>query len=386
MAVLEALTTGNGTITAEKLNATMKSYLGKETNFTGDGPWQYQGEEGAYAITSSGSVAKGWITNYNAKGSAESVTNGTITLSIGDYINYDPGTEAEYMPEAGTVQETTYYVAGPDSSPEKVTQLWLCANAEDYQKLLDEGKVKKGTGYSYNSKYSASDTQVGDTKWKVIGADEETGELLIMATDVIKTTNKDNKKVAKKLVFSGITGYLYGIEELNKVCNVYGQGKGATGGRSLTYDDVEKTIGIKRGNPNPEYTYTWTPNSNEKHSPSYNGGTNYLNYWHTKADEKLAQAYINGGYKDKSLLETTSTGVFNFYNTTTGKWETNTQELNGLKETKTIGKIKPNYTSYYVKSSEDAKATKGYDIIFKTGDGNTINENTTAEDGSKVRR
>ena len=252
--------------------------------------------------------------------------------------------------------------------------------------MLDKGKVEKGTGYLYNQTYSASDTKVGDTKWKVIGADEETGELLIMATDVIKTTDEKDKIVAKKFVIRGITGYLYGIDELNKVCNVYGQGKGATGGRSLTYDDVEKTIGVKRGNPNPEYTYTWTPNSNEKHSPSYNGGTNYLNYWHTKADEKLAQAYINGGYKDKSLLKTTSTGVFNFYNTTTGKWETNTQELNGLKEIKTMGKIKPNYTSYYVKSSEDAKATKGYDIIFKTGDGNTINENTTAEDGSTVRR
>ena len=362
----------------------MKTYLGKETNFTGNGPWQYQGEEGAYAITSNGNVSKGWITINDKNGAPSQVTNGTIILNIGDCINYDPGTEAEYTPEAGTVQEITYHVTGPDSSPEKVTQLWLCANAEDYQKLLDEGKVEKGTGYLYNQTYYASDTQVGNTKWKVIGADEETGELLIIAADVIKTTDEKDKIVAKKFGIRGITGYLYGIDELNKVCNVYGQGKGATGGRSLTYDDVGKIIGKSRTTNGNTYEYTWTPNSNEKHSPSYDGGKNYLNYWHTKANEESAQAYIDGGYKDKSLLKTTSTGVFNFYNTVTGKWETNTQELKGLAETKTIGTVKPDYVGYGSVTTEQ-KATKGYDVIFKTGDGNIINEDTTVN-GTTVRR
>lgn len=60
----------------------------------------------------------------------------------------------------------------------------------------------------------------------MIGADEETGDLLIFA----------NNKVSD-LRLQGITGYLHGVEELNNVCNVYGHGKGATGGRSLTFDD-----------------------------------------------------------------------------------------------------------------------------------------------------
>lgn len=69
-------------------------------------------------------------------------------------------------------------------------------------------------------------------KWKVLGADDETGELLIVAADVLKNTDNSTKK----LVLKGITGYLNGVEELNKVCQVYGKGKGATGARSINYE------------------------------------------------------------------------------------------------------------------------------------------------------
>ena len=64
-----------------------------------------------------------------------------------------------------------------------------------------------------------------------------------------------------------------------------------------------------------------------------------MSYWHTKADEQSVKDYNASNPKDKTFLKTTSTGVFNFYNTTTGKWETNIQELNGLTETKTIGPV-----------------------------------------------
>lgn len=51
-----------------------------------------------------------------------------------------------------------------------------------------------------------------------------------MAADVLK--NEDG--TIKLMRFKGITGYLYGVDELNKICNIYGNGKGATGGRSIT--------------------------------------------------------------------------------------------------------------------------------------------------------
>ena len=362
MAALEALTIGNGTISKNTLKTSMKSYLGQDVELVGEGPWKYEGTDGVYVINESGTVKSGWMCNYDKNGAPESVTNGKVTLNIGAYINYDPGTEESYTSPTGTYQQVSYYVTGPDSN--KITQLWGCANASDYQKMLDDGTVQKGNGNS-NQTFVASNAS--NVKWKVLGADDETGELLIVAADVLKNTDNSTQK----LVLRGITGYLNGVEELNKVCQVYGKGKGATGARSINYEDIGKVIGRKRGTNTASYTYTWTADSNTNHSPSYNGGKNYLGYWHTKADEQSVKDYNASNPKDKTLLKTTSTGVFNFYNTTTGKWETNTQELNELTETKTIGTVKPDYVGYSSVTAEQ-KATKGYDVVFKTDAGEEI--------------
>ena len=340
----------------------MKSYLGKETNFTGNGPWQYQGEEGAYAITSDGNVTKGWITLNDENGAPLQVNNGKITLNIGDYINYDPGTEGTYTSPVGTYQQTTYNVTGPDSKG--VTHLWNCDNASDYQKMLDEGTVQKGNGDS-NQTYLASDAK--NVKWKVIGADEKTGELLIVAADVLKNTDNSTKKLSLR----GITGYLNGVEELNKICSIYGNGKGATGARSIDYDDIGKAIGRTKSTNTPSYTYTWTADSNKNHAPAYNNSSDYLKYWCTKADEQSVKKYCESDQKDKSLLKTTSTGIFNFYNLASGKWETNTQELNGLAETKTIGTVNSDYVGYG-SVTEEQQTTRGYDVVFKTDTGKEI--------------
>ncbi len=362
MAALEALTLGNGTISKNTLKTSMKSYLGQDVELVGEGPWKYKGTDGVYVINESGTVKSGWICNYDKNGAPESVTNGKVTLNIGDYINYDPGTEESYTSPTGTYQQVSYYVTGPDSN--KITRLWRCANASDYQKMLDDGTVQKGNGHS-NQTFAASNAS--NVKWKVLGTDDETGELLIVAADVLKNTDNSTKK----LVLRGITGYLNGVEELNKVCQIYGKGKGATGARSINYDDIGTVIGRKRGVNIESRTYTWIANSNTNHSPSYNGGKNYLKYWHTKADEKSIKDYDASNPKDEKLLKTTSTGVFNFYNTATGKWETNTQELNGLTETKTIGIVKPDYVGYESVTAEQ-QATKGYNVVFKTDAGEEI--------------
>ena len=230
--------------------------------------------------------------------------------------------------------------------------------------MVDEGTVQQGNGNS-DQKYSVLDAK--NIKWKVLGADEQTGELLIVAADALK--NLDNS--TKKFILRGLTGYSYGTDELNKICQIYGKGKGATGARSINYDDVATVIGRKKGINTSSYTYKWTVDSNTKHAPTYDSGKNYTKFWHTIADEESIKKYKDSNPKDKSLLKTTSVGVFNFYNTVTGKWETNTQELNGLAENKTIGTVKSDYLGYNSITSEQ-KATKGYEIIFKTDLGEEI--------------
>ncbi len=351
MAVLEAVTIGNGEITADNLNSSLKSYIGKKTEFTGNGPWIYEGEQGVYVINANGKVYRGWANKYDENGAVDSVTNGEITLNVGDYINYDPGTEKTYTSPKGTDQlevSTKYYVTKDDDT-------WTCAEASEYQSLLDAGKIEKGNGYG-NQTYSTSDAS--DVKWKVLGADEKTGKLLIVAADVLK--NEDG--TSKLMRFKGITGYLYGVDELNKICNIYGNGKGATGGRSITYDDIAKVIGLKKKQNTNQYTYTWTPESINNYAPSYDGGVNFLSYYHVKRDETTKQPG--------------SMGVFNYYNKENGKWETSTQELKGLTETKLIGKVTPDYIGFE-SVSEVQKNTKGYSVVFKIDSKDEIEQNTT---------
>ena len=130
------------------------------------------------------------------------VTNGTITLEIGDYIDYDCTTNDETY--------TSYEVAN---------------------------------GYG-DQTFTASDYSYG---WRVLGIDEGTGELLILSEDFVPLTGGriENKETYYCLLNQA--GYTNGVNELNKICEIYGKGKGATGGRSITVEDVNKITGY---NPN----------------------------------------------------------------------------------------------------------------------------------------
>ncbi len=291
------------------------------------------------------------------------MTNGSITLNIGDYINYDPGTETTYTSEVGIdqTQTTPYKTYGPGWNDNE--QEWINYKALDYQKLLENDENKdiknKGNGYK-NQTYLAGDIKNGNIKWKVLGTDDEKGELLIITEDVLK--NEDNS--TKKFALRGITGYLHGVDELNNICNVYGQGKGATGGRSVTYDDIDKAIGKEKITVAQPWTYLWTTSSLTKKAPyySYQNGEGYLDFSH--------------------LIKDTTIGVFNYYNDKQKKWETKENDLSRINETKEFATIVKSYNGYNINDTngdsvqlrERYKATKGYDVLFKTGEETEIKE------------
>ena len=352
LATMDALTEGKGTITKEILTKTMKSYLGKnDIELTGNGPWQYAGSDGAYTIGTSGKVAQGWVYVYDdtqtIKEAPVGVTNGKITLNIGDYINYDPGTTATYTSEVGITQSSTYTTNGPNWSGE--TQNWNGFRASDYQKALEDpsnsDKKNYGNGAALKT-YLAS--QANSVKWQVIGADEETGDLLIFA----------NNNVGDNLQLQGITGYLHGVDELNNACNVYGQGKGATGGRSLTFDDTNKLLGKDNTKKNEKWTFKWTKDSLTNKGP-------------------YATSSVKEGYLDFShlMIDDNKTGVFNYYDTATNKWLTNTKDLSEGKITsdEEITTLTRDFSGY---SSLDEKytKTKGYNVIFKANGSNVGSE------------
>ncbi len=297
-----------------------------------------------------GKTSKGWTYLYDANGMPEKVTNGQGTiLTIGDYINYNPADydgydetkNGFYNSPAGTIQENTTYTETKGSTT------WQCAEASTYQKLLDNNQVVKGNGSSPQT-YKVSDAN--GRRWRVLGADETTGELLIISDDVLKENN-----ATKKMTFKGITGYLYGVDELNKVCNIYGKGSGATGARSLTFDDVNKAIGKEREENTGKWTYTWTEDSLVQKKPSYDGGTNFTYYPHVK--------------------DGTNIGVFNYYNVVAKKWETRIKDLTNFTGKEDITTINPDYVGFDISNNPDYvnnRATKGYKLLFK--------DNITEED------
>ena len=134
---------------------------------------------------------KEWIENEDG-----SVTDGEVTLQVGDYINYDPITGASktsvtsYATETGAENDQTF-------------------NLADY------------TG-----------------KWKIFGV--ENGKIQIIPEDEILTTDSENPGY----YLYGATGLKNAVTELDKISALYGQGEYAESARSVKQEDVADLIGL----------------------------------------------------------------------------------------------------------------------------------------------
>ena len=126
-------------------------------------------------------------------------------LHIGDYVNYNPLNFKE-----GTVDE--------DKTASSST---------------DENGSKDQT-FSINI----------DTKWRVLGKDDN-GQILIVSADPVK---KDMGETNDPYFYlKGAKGYINAEKELEKISKIYGHGVGATGARSLKIEDVNKICGVTVG-------------------------------------------------------------------------------------------------------------------------------------------
>ena len=99
------------------------------------------------------------------------------------------------------------------------------------------------TGSSETATFNSSDAMT----WKVMNVDKTTGIVELMAEN--PTTNK--------ITLLGKAGYKNAVTVLDKVGDVYGHGKGATGGRSITVEDVNKLENYTpEDDTTTSYTYT----------------------------------------------------------------------------------------------------------------------------------
>ena len=133
------------------------------------------------------------------------ITNGEITLKIGDYVDYDCTTSNE-----------TYTSA------------------------------KEKTGYTVDQLFKSNEYEYG---WRVLGVDKSTKQLQLISEDFVPLTGGEDRgnRIGQYYCLKGQSGYENGVEELNRICSIYGTGQGATGARSVNVEDIDRITGY---NPN----------------------------------------------------------------------------------------------------------------------------------------
>ena len=160
------------------------------------------------------------------------------------------------------------------------------AYADGKLKLGDEVAYTPASGHSYTSdKWDEADsgcelittyqslstddyeTNSGrkSTKWKVIGVNTKTGTVNLISAEPLKVKKSSGNSDTYRIY--GKEGYNNGVNELNKICSVFGYGNGATGARSANKDDIDKALKYNkkdfvytavRYNLKYNYKYGWT--------------------------------------------------------------------------------------------------------------------------------
>ena len=175
----------------EKITTQSKNYneeLGTltkptRTGYTFDG-W-YTERVGGTKITSATKVPEGDVTYYAHWNAIEYLSN---KVQIGDYVNYD--------------------ASSGNGANKKYT------TSEDL------------TGSSTTSTFNSSD----NIKWRVLSVNKTDGTVTLMGAEPTE----------QSITFENKKGYINADKVLNKVGDVYGHGKGAASGRSITKEDIEQ--------------------------------------------------------------------------------------------------------------------------------------------------
>ena len=104
-------------------------------------------------------------------------------------------------------------------------------------KHSEESYVSPGERNGYKDQsFSSKDVKV---RWQVIGIEEVEQE------KCLKLIAKQPIYEFEEFVLKGAAGYVYGIEELNKISELFGRGRGALKGKSIAIEDVNQLLGVE---------------------------------------------------------------------------------------------------------------------------------------------
>ena len=198
--------------------------------------------------------------------------NGTTAEASGSIIVYFPDTQRYYQ-----VNTTTGAVTGPsDEKPEENTLVAMfnkaqednctnedgtCDNPEhlhigdyvNYQNpTTGSSKIEPNeSGVNATQTYSAANNQ--DLNWRVLGIDEETGGLKLIAGSPMKLDNIDGKN-DPYLYLYGAWAYEYGPDAMDRVVReIYGALPNVVDARSVNMEDIDQALGITNDDQKRQY-------------------------------------------------------------------------------------------------------------------------------------
>ena len=125
------------------------------------------------------------------------------------------------------------------------------------------------SGVDANQTYSIANNQLN---WRVLGIDEETGGLKLIAGSPMKLDNISGKD-DPYLYMYGARAYLYGTQEIDKACGMY-KNSYAVKARSVKIEDINELAGIEEEDIT---TYNFAPTLNPDIAP-YGSSYSYSGY------------------------------------------------------------------------------------------------------------
>ena len=232
-------------------------------------------------------------------------TNGVFSVVFAD------GREYTYNVASGTTEKVAKWNDNGDGTfTNDVTKSKIqIGDVVNYDELSNGVKsyttdTTKGIGGSNTYNYDANGRYILNSKtyttenftWRVLGVNGN-GQIELISENA---TSED-------VCIANDTGYLYGREQLNKMCNdLYGKGMGSLEARSLKVEDLDELAGIKSDSDKRacwnvfgdkyKYRYPTIEQDNVNRNMQYDKdvGSGYSNSWTNISDNRYQRFRIPG--------------------------------------------------------------------------------------------
>ena len=230
-ALMDTYDQENKTVTQAMLQQEMDNLTGEnatEVTNNGDGSFNvyFKDTENNYQVDN--------------EGVTEVVTEPTETMSLLDM--YENGQNCENPDEC---TNSTHLHIGDFVDYNNPTE----ASVEIL--ATDSGMDKAGVKVT-NQTFNVSETE-NQLNWQVLGIDEETGGIKLIADSVIKN-NRVTTVNDPYLYLYGATGYVNGISQMDKICQMY-KNEYATKVRAVKVEDIDELFGIKTEEDIQKYNF-----------------------------------------------------------------------------------------------------------------------------------